>query len=65
MKAPHWLSKCICDSKNRALPILANALIVLRHDDALRDAFAFDEMLRAAMMLHEIGQPLGGELREP
>jgi predicted P-loop ATPase len=65
MKAPHWLSKCICDSKGRPLPILANALIALRHDDALRDAFAFDEMLRAAMILHEIGQPLGGELREP
>jgi predicted P-loop ATPase len=65
MRAPHWLSKCMCDGKKRPLPILVNALIALRNDDGTRDAIAFDEMLRAPMLLHQIGQPIGGELREP
>ena len=65
MRAPHWLSKCMCDSKKRPLPILVNALIALRNDDGTRDAIAFDEMLRAPMLLHQIGQPIGGDLREP
>jgi predicted P-loop ATPase len=65
MRAPHWLSKCMCDGKQRPLPILVNALIALRNDDSTRDAIAFDEMLRAPMLMHEIGQPIGGDLREP
>jgi predicted P-loop ATPase len=65
MKTSDWLSKCMCDSKKRPLPILVNALIALRHDDGTRDAVAFDEMLRAPMLLHEIGHPIGGELHDP
>lgn len=65
MRAPHWLSKCMCDSKKRPLSILVNALIALRNDDGTRDAIAFDEMLRAPMLLHQIGQPIGGDLHEP
>ena len=65
MRAPHWLSKCMCDSKKRPLPILVNALIALRNDDGTRDALAFDEMLRAPMLLHQIGHPIGGDLHEP
>ena len=65
MRAPHWLSKCMCDGKKRPLPILVNALIALRNDDGTRDAIAFDEMLRVPMLLHQIGQPLDGDLREP
>ena len=65
MRAPHWVSKCMCDSKKRPLPILANARIALRNDDGTRDAIAFDEMLRVPMLLHQIGQPLDGDLREP
>ena len=65
MRAPHWLSKCMCDGKKRPLPILVNALIALRNDDGTRDAIAFDEMLRAPMLLHQIGHPIGGDLLEP
>jgi predicted P-loop ATPase len=31
----------------------------------VRDAFAYDEMLRAPMLLHQIGTPLYGDLKEP
>jgi hypothetical protein len=44
MRAPHWLSKCLKDAKGKPLPIVANALIVLEGDDAVRDALAYDEM---------------------
>jgi predicted P-loop ATPase len=47
------------------LPIVANALIALRNDPAVRDALGFDEMLRAPTLLHDIGQPIGGEITEP
>jgi predicted P-loop ATPase len=62
-----WLDKCILgDGKNpKPLSIVANALIALRNDWAVRDALGYDEMLRAPMLLHEIGQPLGGQLMEP
>jgi predicted P-loop ATPase len=62
-----WLNQCILgDGKNpKPLPIVANALIALRNDPAVRDAFGYDEMLRAPTLLHEIGEPLLGSVREP
>jgi hypothetical protein len=62
-----WLDKCILgDGKNpQPLPNVANALIALRNDPAVRDALGYDEMLRAPTLLHEIGVPIGGHLSEP
>jgi predicted P-loop ATPase len=62
-----WFNQCIVgDGKNaKPLPNVANALIALRNDPAVRDALAYDEMLCATMLLHEIGQPIGGGVREP
>ena len=62
-----WLHQCIVgDGKNpKPLPILANALIALRNDPEVRDATGYDEMLRAPVLLHEIGHPIGGDIREP
>jgi predicted P-loop ATPase len=60
-----WLNQCITDDKGKPLAILANALIALRNDPAVRDALAFDEMLRAPMLLHEIGEPFLGNVAEP
>jgi predicted P-loop ATPase len=65
MKAQHWLSRCIKSDKGKPLPILANAYIAIEHDPALRDALAHDEMLRTVMLLHQIGTPIGGDLKDP
>ena len=62
-----WLSQCILgDGKNpKPLPVVANALVALRSDPAIKDAFAYDEMSCATMLMHVIGQPLGGTVLEP
>jgi predicted P-loop ATPase len=61
----NWLSLCQVDGKTpKPIPNLFNAFVALRHDDALRDAFAFDEMLRAPVLVHEIGSPMN-TLAEP
>lgn len=65
MKAQHWLSKCITDDKGRALPVLANAFTALEFDPLLRDAIAYDEMQCAPMLLHQIGQLVGGDVDHP
>jgi predicted P-loop ATPase len=52
-----WLAECISEN-GKPLPIVTNALIGLRRDPGLRDAFAFDEMQRCVMMFHEVGQPM-------
>ena len=64
---PDWLRLSILgDGKPpRPLPNVANALTALRNDPAVRDALAYDEMLCAPVLLHEIGQPLMGNLAEP
>jgi len=59
-----WIHQCILGDNKKPLPVLANALIALRTDPAVRDAVAFDEMLSAVMLLHELGQPIGGTLAE-
>jgi predicted P-loop ATPase len=67
MRQTHWLAQCVKgDGKNpKPLSNVANVLIALRNDITLRDAFAYDEMLRATLLLHEIGVPLGGNVEEP
>jgi predicted P-loop ATPase len=63
----NWLAQCIMsDGKNpKPLPILANAILALQSDPALRDAITFNEMLLAPMLMHEIGEPLVGNVIEP
>jgi predicted P-loop ATPase len=62
-----WLAQCIKgDGKDaKPLAIVANALRALRNDPAVQDAIAYDEMARACMLMHEIDQPLNGNLSEP
>jgi predicted P-loop ATPase len=52
-----WLAQCISEN-GKALPIVTNALVALRQDPAIWDAFAFDEMKRTPMLMHTIGSPL-------
>jgi predicted P-loop ATPase len=63
----NWLGKCIVgEGKDpKPLPIVANALIALRHDPTVRDAFGYDEMLRAPMLMHQIGVLLGSNIIKP
>jgi predicted P-loop ATPase len=53
-----WQNDCIKGTTGKPLPIIANALLALRRDSGLRDAFAYDEMARTAMLMHPIGSPL-------
>jgi predicted P-loop ATPase len=60
MRAPNWLHQCILsEGKNpEPLPIVHNALVALRNDPEVLDAFAYDEMLCVPMLMHPIGAPL-------
>lgn len=51
-----WLAQCISEN-GKPLPIVTNALVALRRDPNISDAFAHDEMQRCVMLVHEIGQP--------
>jgi predicted P-loop ATPase len=55
---PGWLGACITGETGKPLANLANVLTALRTDPALCAALAHDEMLRAPMLLHPIGNPL-------
>jgi len=65
MKTAHWFAQCIKDDKGKPLPILANAYIALQHDPAVRDALAYDEMACTAMLMHQIGHPIDGDVEAP
>jgi len=51
-----WRRLCQQSDKKKLLCNSNNALIALKHDPAIRDCFAYDEMLRTPVVLHEIGQ---------
>ena len=50
-RAP-WLAECVLGETGKPLAVLANALIVLRA--VMPDAFAFDEMLRAPLLMRAL-----------
>jgi predicted P-loop ATPase len=52
-----WLARCLSEH-GKPLPIVTNALVALRRDPDISDAFAYDEMQRCVMVVQEIGQPL-------
>jgi predicted P-loop ATPase len=51
-----WLADCICSETGKALPTLANALIGLRA--VMPNMFAFDEMMRAPMLMSPLAKEL-------
>ena len=50
-RAP-WLARCVLGESGKPLAVLANALIVLRA--VMSDTFAFDEMLRAPLLMRAL-----------
>jgi predicted P-loop ATPase len=52
-----WLDLCLKSDTGKPIPNVHNAIEALRHDPAIRDALAFDEMSRLPMLLHRIGDP--------
>jgi predicted P-loop ATPase len=48
----NWLDDCICSDTGKPLPTLANVLIGLRN--VMPDAFTYDEMLCAVMLMHSL-----------
>lgn len=51
-----WHSLCLLNSSGKIVANLANVMQALRFDPAVRDCYAYDEMLRAPVMMHEIGR---------
>jgi predicted P-loop ATPase len=51
-----WWDLCLKNAKGKLIANHGNAMIALRNEHALRDVFAYDEMLRANVVTHEIGR---------
>jgi len=51
-----WQKKCQQGAKGVLKSNHHNAMIALRQDHDVRDVYAYDEMLRTTVVLHEIGQ---------
>ena len=51
---PEWLAQCQTDKFGEPRPNLANAMLALRGDPAIAGLFAYDQMLRAPMLVRPI-----------
>jgi predicted P-loop ATPase len=49
-----WLRNCLWDDRGQIVPNLANLLVALRAAPELIDVFAFDEMLRAPILMKDL-----------
>jgi hypothetical protein len=61
-RAP-WLKDSICDERGRIIPNLANVLITLRAAPELAEAFAYDAMLCAPILVKEVPDAPGAKSR--
>lgn len=62
---PAWLADCAKDERGRIVPNLANAMVAMRRDPRLADLVAFDEMLRAPLLVADPPPVSGGPLLKP
>ena len=51
-----WVGKCETDRQGKPFPNLANAMIALRSDPAVKNSFAYDEMLSTAMLVQPVDE---------
>lgn len=57
-----WLYECQTTDRGEPIGNVANAMVALRRDERLRDAFAYDEMLRAVIAVAPLpGDEPGGD----
>jgi predicted P-loop ATPase len=54
-----WLSGCIKGDTGKPLSNLANVLTAFRAAPEVRDLLAFDEMMRAPILMYPVGAPAG------
>ena len=59
-----WLDGAITDDRGRVLPILANILVGLREAPEIAEAFTFDEMLRAPLIVAPLPAVEGVEISD-
>ena len=52
-RQPDWLGAAQCDSQAEPRPNLFNVMLALRDDPQVADLFAYDEMLRAPILLRQ------------
>jgi predicted P-loop ATPase len=57
-----WLANCLVDDAQRIMPILANVMVALRGAPELADAFTFDQMARAALLVKMLPVAPNGEM---
>lgn len=64
-KKSEWSDDYLKGSTGKPLPVLANALTMLRQSSAVMDMVAYDQMACAVMLRHRIGEPMAfdAELR--
>ena len=53
-----WQDGYIKGATGKPLANIANALLALRRDSGIQDAFAYDLMGRTTMLMHPIGSPV-------
>ena len=58
---PPWLSGALTDERDRILPIHANLMLALRSAPEIAEAFKFDEMMCAPILVRELPVAPGGE----
>jgi hypothetical protein len=51
---PPWLADAICGAGGHPLPVLANIMVAPRAAPQIEDAFNFDEMLRAPILMRAL-----------
>lgn len=61
---PVWIEQCL-QEKGKPLNVLANALIALRQDPLLSDAFALDEMLQAPLLMKPLRPEIDSKSFKP
>jgi predicted P-loop ATPase len=57
-----WFADTLKDDRGRVHPVLANLMIPLRSAPEIKDAFSFDEMMRAPILTKALPRAPGAEL---